>query len=464
MAKTQNVIKFKKGFHLNIGIVVFLIIIIYVVYNIIRYFTTETIAEYQVGYGTIATNNIYSGLIFRDETVCYSEQSGYINYYVKSGSRVAYQDVVYSIDTKGDIATQINSAITDSSKMSQESISTIVSELEIFQNTYSSNQFYNVRDKKNDINSELSQILSLQALSELTQQVQIAESNNTFYRIQAHDTGIITYYLDGYEGLTVDDFSPDLLDHTNYSKEYLDSASEVQKSQPVYKRINSEKWNIIIPISDELAQTLNNTSSVKIKFCKDGYVTTTESSIIKKENSYYLNLCLNTAMIRYINERFINIELILNNDTGLKIPQSAITSKEFFTVPKEYFTKGGDSSDEGLLVSRKNKNGESIVEFITPTIYYEKDENYYIDSESVSNGEVIIKNDSNDIYTIGEDIDSLIGVYNINKGYAVFKQIDIIYENEDYAIVEMKTAYGISLYDHIALHGDKIKENQLIKK
>ena len=55
-------------------------------------------------------------------------------------------------------------------------------------------------------------------------------------------------------------------------------------------------------------------------------------------------------------------------------------------------------------------------------------------------------------------------MYNINKGYAVFKQINILTKNEDYAIIETKTTYGISLYDHIALDGSKVKENQLVIK
>ena len=65
-------------------------------------------------------------------------------------------------------------------------------------------------------------------------------------------------------------------------------------------------------------------------------------------------------------------------------------------------------------------------------------------------------------YTIGSDIGSLKGVYNINKGYAVFKQINILSENDEYAIVETKTRYGLSLYDHIALDGSKIKEDQAV--
>ncbi|MFQ9085938.1 MAG: HlyD family efflux transporter periplasmic adaptor subunit [Roseburia sp.] len=54
------------------------------------------------------------------------------------------------------------------------------------------------------------------------------------------------------------------------------------------------------------------------------------------------------------------------------------------------------------------------------------------------------------------------GVYNINKGYAVFKQISILYQNEEYSIVETGTSYGLSLYDHIALDGSKVNENDLI--
>ena len=67
-------------------------------------------------------------------------------------------------------------------------------------------------------------------------------------------------------------------------------------------------------------------------------------------------------------------------------------------------------------------------------------------------------------YTIGSDVDKLTGVYNINKGYAVFKQIDILAQNNKYTIVDTGTSYGVALYDHIALDGSKIKENQLVVK
>ena len=100
---------------------------------------------------------------------------------------------------------------------------------------------------------------------------------------------------------------------------------------------------------------------------------------------------------------------------------------------------------------------------MTPTIYSETDDTYDIDSEYVSSGDILQKPDSSETYRVGADTASLQGVYNINKGYAVFKQIDVLYQNEEYTIVKTGTTYGIALYDHIALDGTKIDENQLIK-
>lgn len=64
--------------------------------------------------------------------------------------------------------------------------------------------------------------------------------------------------------------------------------------------------------------------------------------------------------------------------------------KQFYTVPKEYFTQGGDSSDPGLMI--ENHAGDTgSVTLVQPTIYYETDDFYYIDDETVSAGDVVVK-------------------------------------------------------------------------
>ncbi len=83
MAERKKVVKYRKPFNINIGVAVFGIIFIYIVFNIFSYFTAEHIAVYEVGQGTIAENNTYNGLILREEKIVNSNYTGYIDYYLK---------------------------------------------------------------------------------------------------------------------------------------------------------------------------------------------------------------------------------------------------------------------------------------------------------------------------------------------------------------------------------------------
>jgi hypothetical protein len=463
LARSKKIVKYKKPLNVNIGLVIFLVIIVYIVFNIFQYVTSESIAAYEVTQGSIAANNTHRGLIIRSESVAYADRSGYINYYMKSGSRVSVNDVIYSIDTKGDISEQIRQASSGDNTLSMDSIKEISSDIDTFTASYQSSNFSAATNFKDNISSTLLQMVNNTALDALGDKVTSASSNNTFFLMKPKDTGVIAYYIDGYEGISADDFSASMMDASSYARTNLNVNEKVSASDPVYKLITDEAWNIVIEISEEQAETLSEGSSVKIRFCEDDFTTTAKYSILQDSGRFFLNLKLQTAMVRYINERFIDIELVVNEESGLKIPKSAITTKQFFTVPKEAFTLGGDSEDYGLMISSVTDDGETIT-FVQPTIYYETEDYYYIDDEDVSLGDVVIYNNSSKKYTIGTDVDSLSGVYNINKGYAVFKQINVMYENEDYVIVEQKTSYGVALYDHIALDGSKLTENQLVTK
>ena len=51
---------------------------------------------------------------------------------------------------------------------------------------------------------------------------------------------------------------------------------------------------------------------------------------------------------------------------------------------------------------------------------------------------------------------SLQGVYNINRGYAVFKQIEILEENGEFYTIKENTSYGLNVYDHIVLDASAV--------
>ena len=50
----------------------------------------------------------------------------------------------------------------------------------------------------------------------------------------------------------------------------------------------------------------------------------------------------------------------------------------------------------------------------------------------------------------------------MDKGYAIFRQIEVISDNEEYSVVQSGTKFGISLYDHIALNGSEVQEGDFL--
>ena len=76
-------------------------------------------------------------------------------------------------------------------------------------------------------------------------------------------------------------------------------------------------------------------------------------------------------------------------------------------------------------------------------------------------GDYVVKPDTQERYQIGPS-DSLQGVYNINKGYTIFKLIEILNSNDEYYTIRKSMSYGLSVYDHIVLDAGTVYEGQLI--
>ncbi len=459
MKKENNkVIKFQKQIQINIGIVVFGIIFIYVIFHIFSYLTSDNITVYEVTQGTIASNNGYRALALRDESIYYADKEGMVYYYAKNDSRIGVKSLIYSIDEAGTITSQIAQTNHDVTDISVSDLNALENSIQSYMNDFSDNEYQKTYAFKNNLSSSLQQLYSMTAVSEMSDAITAAEAQGTFHRYYGMSPGVVVYVTDGLEGTTLENFSKDSFDSSRLNYTNLKGQDKVLNGQAVYKLINSEHWNLVLQISKETAQQFAETNYVEILFKEDGAKTWTACSLQQKAGDYYLILSLDDSMERYASSRFINIELLTDEKSGLKIPNSSITQKEFYTIPKAYFYQGDDSNNLGVMVNH-GKNGS---EFITPTIYYETEECYYVDQEELSKGDQLMKADSQDSYTVGSDTDSLNGVYNVNKGYAVFKQIEPIYENEDYTIVKTGTSYGISLYDHIVLQGNLVKENDVI--
>ena len=167
----------------------------------------------------------------------------------------------------------------------------------------------------------------------------------------------------------------------------------------------------------------------------------------------------------FCTERFIDIEIILEKENGLKIPNTSIVEKEFFLIPSEFIMKASNSST-GYMVNRLtyDSKGERIMETFEISIYNydEANEVYYVDDEILRTDDILCAEDSMTDTCIVKQTGTLIGVYNINKGYADFKQIIILSQNDEYSIVASNTDYGLNMYDYIVLDAKVVNENDFI--
>lgn len=462
MKERKKVVSYKKPFQINIGLIIFIIIFIYLLYNVYIYMTATHISVYEVEQGTMAENNVYRGLILRDEQVYYSAYSGTVNYYVREGTRVGYNQLVYSVDENGDVSRLLEEAEKDASSISEKDLSKIERMVADFQESYGPQAFYEAYAFRDDLKAALDESISLGALESISEYTSGQHVSSTFHRLNSDAPGIVVYSADGLEDVRAEDVVASMFNEGAYGGEAPARDGAVSEGDPVYKMIKSEEWQIIFPIGDALARQLAGDDTLQLRFTSDGKTTYATYTVDERGDGKYLTLSLKSGMIRYARERFVEVELILDEETGLKIPNSAIVKKKFFTIPKKYFTKGGDSTEDGLLVRRTGEDGKVTTEFVAPTVYYEKKNKYYVDNEELSQGDVVILPNSSNTYQVGKDTAVLKGVYNVNKGYAVFKRVKVLYKSKEYSIVRAGTSYGVALYDHIALDGSRVQENDLI--
>ncbi|MCB5714076.1 HlyD family efflux transporter periplasmic adaptor subunit [Lactonifactor longoviformis] len=441
----------KKLLTLNIGTLIFGALFIYMLITVLLYVTSTHVTSYQVTAGPLAKNQTYTALALRTEEVVTADSPGYVTYYAREGSKVRKAGTIYSVgDTKAQSADM---------ELKEADLEKIRSQLAKFANNFSSDTFHDVYSLKYEIEGTILQSAGIGASGEDTDSVSATFGTQTIYN--APYDGVVLYSTDGYESLTPDTVSEDSFSQMSYQQNHLLSDSQVKAGEPVYKLVTDENWTLMIPLTDKQAAELADRTAIKVKFLKDGATQVGGFSIVEKKDGKYGQIDLSNGMVRYASDRFLDIELVTNTKTGLKIPMSSVVSKEFYLIPEEFKTQGNNQQEAGFLVRREGKGGKTTTEFISTTLYELKDGSYYVETSDFKKGDVIVKQDSSQNYVIGETAE-LEGVYSMNKGYAVFRKISVLDQNDEYCIVDKDTSYGIAQFDHIVLNGSSVKEEDIL--
>ncbi len=458
--KSRKITKYPGNLNnLNIGMIFFAVIAIYVVISVVTYLRKDHIIGYEVKEGSLSSNNIYEAIALRNEKIIESDSAGNVNYFASEGGRVAVGNLIYTVDESGKLLDYLKSQGTEEAALSDSDMSELRSQIVSFHSTFDEHSFYTVYDFKISLNGTVQKLANNNILQNIQSLNNTGSALNSIGYKYSPDTGIVIYSIDGYEQKSLHDLKAEDFDQEGYEKKQLINNALVKPGDPVFKLCTSEEWSVVINENDEKkVQELLDLEYVKIRFIKNQDESWGKVSSYTDENgNTFVAFTFTNSMITFCRDRYLSIELITEDQKGLKIPNSSIVNKTFYLLPKDYVIKNNDNTS-GVLRSKYDEQGNETSEFVNLTIYNETETEYYVDTSQLRSGDRLIKTDSNDRFTVSKT-DTLVGVYNINKGYADFRQIRILYSNEEYSIVRSNTMYGLNVYDYIVLDASAVDEN-----
>ena len=453
--KSLNLSSYKRKQEFNIGMLVFIVIFIYIVVTIFIYATSNRIVSYEVRQGRILTDQTFTGVAVREELLITAESNGYIYYLHNSLSKVGTGTELLVISNRqlspiDNLTTDNGTAITNENHM------TFVYRTQGFIESFDPQRFSSVYTFRNELNHSFHGIGNHAREAQLDA---IIGQNRDAYVFSAPRDGVLVLRIDGMEGFTKDDVDVGTFLREEYQPLTLNDQNTIGYGDPKYKLVTDENWHVVIHINPQMAERLERLTWARIRFQRDNIQAWATPNVFTRNGEYFAALFLNHSMIRYAEERFINLELILDDTTGLKIPRSAVTEKELYRIPGDF------------IVTRGATNGVLVMEYgdevFIPLRVYDRNINgeAYINPTAIPNITTIVMPDTDETLALTINrIETVHGVFNINQGYAIFMPVYILTGNEEYYIVQDGNPFSLSNFDFIALDGSEIEDGEIVAR
>lgn len=457
----------KPRFHFNVGVISFIMIFIYIAGHVVIYLNRDELAIYEVIQSRIHDSIRTTGIILRDETIAKASKSGYANYYISENEKVSKNGLVYTCDETGEVHDYISNLLNQEGNLSAEDYNNMKEEIIQFQDNYTDSTFSQVYDLKYDLENKAMQMGDT-LMAEHMDEIEAKMGTGSFVKNYSASSGIVTYLEDGFENKKISDLKEKDFDVANYQKKELKSFEKIKKGSSVYRLTKGSEWNIVIPLSTEEYKKLKEKKTVVVNIARDELTVNCPISFEKKKNGYYGILTMTNYLGRYAKERYLDVEIEIETEDGLKIPNTAIVKKEFYKIPKLYLT-GKSAAQKEIVMKKENAKGKITFETKTVDIGKSQEEEaqighsgyYYVLEEEIPENTLICLPNSTETFLVKEKVE-LPGVYNINKGYADFRCVEVLMENKDYTIVKDGVMNSISLFDRIVLNGNTIQNNEII--
>lgn len=457
----------KEGF--DFAIFIFIAIFIYVIICVVMGFKSENVAGYQVKHGTLSDNRIYTGIALRKENIVTSDYSGYVSYFVNEGEKASYNNLVFCIDETGKLSDLTGKDPTEDNSLSSSDLSSLKEDIQLFSKNFDEHVFSSSISFERKVENRISQIQNRRIIDNLSS-ISDSHSNDIIEYCRAKKPGVVLYYKDGYEDYLPSDLTKSDFDSSTYNPDIRLNDDLVQSGDFVYKYVFDENWSLVLLVPNEEIDRIIDMNYVEVKFSKTQTSSWAKVNIINTyEDETMIELLFTNSMLTFCKERYVEVELVLEEDTGLKIPNSSIAEKSFFLIDKNFVYYNEEEETYTVLRREFSEAGEAVSKLVEVEVYKEDENEFYVDTTSLNYGDVLFKknvalmdnNDNNSSMVVGKQ-GTLIGVYAINKGYADFKRIEILYQNDKYSIIKPNASFGLRAYDYIALDASLISDKDFI--
>ncbi len=457
---TEKVIVFPKQSKFNIAVIILMTVFIYMLVCVYSFLSKEQIVGYEVREGSLMEDNRYKAVILRDEQVITGEKNGYVSYFVSEGERIGTGNLVYTLDETGTVLEYTENLDSGENALSNTEQLNFKHSLDEFVQHFDKKDMHSLYQMETTVRNQTQKLANQKLLDSLKNVSSLSGLVKYHY---ASDAGNVAYWVDGLETLTPFEVSNSLFEDEEYSVDYLTGNRLIGAGEPVYKLYNNEHWSIAFPVSDRsLAERYLEEEVLMVRFLKNDISFWGNVSLAANEQGEsVVVLSFQSGSINFAQDRFLEIEISMEDEKGLKIPVSAIAQKEFFLVPEEFVLYVEEEDAYYIYVETYMEDGTRTIKNTEITPYSLKDGKYYLDDITLISGARILKADSQDSFVVSEKA-ALTGVYNMNKGYADFKQITVKKQNASYAIVESDTKYGLNVYDYIVLNASAVSADDFL--
>lgn len=437
-----------------------------------------------VGYGGVDTPERYTGLIVRDEYVVSSDRTGQPFYQFAEGEYVSKNAVVCTVkDTSSttDIEDKLDKLDKDilknqKSRSDLSAFSEDVARIEDkIQQAVDSNAgktlktdlsyLYDMKEQVQSFMTQRNEIWfteSVESLSQLTEEKSQYEQKlaQNLSSMRAKESGVLTFCYDGLE----ETLSHDTLEGIKKAQvgdsktKYISKASTVSEGDPLFKIVTSNQWYIVafLPNSEVVNWGKDENKTLNLQLDDDVIKINAKIELLEAgEQETKIVFSSYEQMDSFISKRVLEFYLEETTIEGLKVPNDAIVEKSLLRVPKDCITES--MGNQGVLLV----NGGNA-KFLPVSIISYDDEYKYIDqSGQLKLGDVILQGTGESAvqYKVSE-LTPKAGVYVANSSMAKFVSIDILDQNQEYAIIRSGTTYGLQAYDLIVSDAKNITEGQ----